>query len=180
MTIIPVIIAPDSRLKQKSEPVEKVDNNIRKLMDDMLKTMYHSNGIGLAAVQIGVHKRVLVMDLKWGSSRYKEEDEEKQTPEPIFLANPEIIYESEEINLYEEGCLSFPGQYANVERPKQVKVKYLDYNGVEQIIDCDELLATCIQHEIDHLDGIVFVDHISKLKRELIIRKLKKQQKDNS
>ena len=178
MTTLPIVIEPDQRLHQKSEPVAKVDDDIRKLMDDMAETMYECHGIGLAAVQVGVHKRVLVMDLEYGSSRYDEQGNENANakPNPIYMANPEVIEESDEKNVYEEGCLSFPGQYAKVTRPKAVKVKYLDYNGKEQVIDCDELLATCVQHEIDHLDGIVFVDHLSKLKREMILRKLKKQQ----
>ncbi len=177
MTILPLVIAPDERLKQKSEPVEEVTDEIRSLMDDMLETMYASNGVGLAAVQVGVHKRVLVMDVGRGSKRYDNLDEENSNP--VFMVNPEIIEESEEINRYDEGCLSFPGQYAEVERPKQVKVKYLDYNGKPQEIEADELLATCVQHEVDHLNGVVFVDHISRTKRDLIIRKLKKQKKHN-
>ncbi len=174
MAILPLVVAPDPRLKIKSMTVEKVDDDLRMLMDDMLETMYESNGIGLAAVQIGVHKRILVMDIGQ-SSRYKESKEHKS--EPLYLVNPEIINESEEENVYEEGCLSFPGQYAEVTRPKKVKVKYLDYNGNEKILEADGLLATCVQHEIDHLNGVVFVDHISKLKRDFIMKKLKKAQK---
>lgn len=176
MTVLPLVVAPDPRLEIKSKPVEKVDDELRRFMDDMLETMYASNGIGLAAVQVGVHKRILVMDVARGSDRY--EGSETGKSEPLFLVNPEIIYESEEHNVYEEGCLSFPGQYAEVERPKKVKVKYLDYHGKEQVMDADELLATCVQHEIDHLNGVVFVDHISKLKRDMIIRKLIKQKKN--
>jgi len=178
----PLVIEPDQRLHKKSLPVKSVDGDIRKLMDDMVETMYGCNGIGLAAVQVGIHKRVLVMDLEYGSSRYDDQNEADKTPpkpNPIYMANPEIIESSDEKNTYEEGCLSFPGQYSKVTRPKKVSVKFLDYNGKEQIMDCDELLATCVQHEIDHLDGIVFVDHISKLKRDMIIRRLKKHQKQN-
>lgn len=175
MTILPLVIAPDPRLAVKSKPVERVDNAARKLMDDMLETMYASNGVGLAAVQVGVHQRILVMDVHYGSSRYVTEGEQK--PEPLFLVNPEIIESSEETNCYEEGCLSFPGQYTDVVRPKRVKVKYLDYNGKEQIMNADGLLATCVQHEMDHLEGIVFVDHISKLKRDMIVKKLQKQKR---
>ncbi len=177
MTVLPLVVAPDPRLKQVSEPVEKIDDELRKFMDNMLETMYAMGGIGLAAVQVGVHKRILVMDIEHGSDRYPEE--KKQEKSPLFLINPEIVEESEEINIYEEGCLSFPGQYAKVERPKKVKIKYLDYNGNEQVMNADDLLATCVQHEIDHLNGIVFVDHISKIKRDMIMRKLKKQHKHN-
>ena len=177
MTVLPLVIAPDPRLKEVSKPIEKVDDELRGFMDDMLETMYAMGGIGLAAVQVGVLKRILVMDIEHGSERYP--NEESGEGNPLFLVNPEIIEESEEINTYEEGCLSFPGQYAKVERPKTVKIKYLDYSGDEQIMDADELLATCVQHEIDHLNGIVFVDHISKIKREMIIKKLIKQQKHN-
>ena len=176
MTVLPIVTAPDPRLKIKSQPVEKVTDEIRKLMDDMLETMYASEGIGLAAVQVGVHKRVLVMDLEAGSKRYPDTEGNK-TPNPIYMVNPEIVEESQERNIYEEGCLSFPGQYAEVDRPKRVKIKYLDYNGKPQILDADELLATCVQHEIDHLNGVVFVDHISTVKRDMIIRKLKKAKK---
>jgi len=177
MTTLPIVVAPDPRLKQKSLPVEKVTPEIRKLMDDMLETMYASNGIGLAAVQVGVHKRILVMDVERGSDRYGTKDEKKS--HPLFLVNPEIVQESEEENIYEEGCLSFPGQFAEVVRPKRVKVKHLDYHGQERIMDCDELLATCVQHEMDHLDGIVFVDHISTVKRDMILRKMKKAKKQS-
>jgi peptide deformylase len=171
--VMELVIAPDPRLKQKSVPVEKVDDDTQRLMDRMLATMYHSNGIGLAAVQVGVLKRIIVMDLSRGSARYK--DTEPGAPDPIFLVNPEIIEESEEENIYEEGCLSFPGQYAEVTRPKRVKVKYLDYDGKPQVLEADKLMATCVQHEMDHLEGKVFVDHISKMKRDMILRKLQKQ-----
>ena len=190
MTILPLVIAPDPRLKQKSSPVEKVGDDIRAFMDDMLDTMYASNGIGLAAVQVGVHQRILVMDLEYGSNRYAETDHhhhdgccdhEHERPEgkPIYMVNPEIIEESDEQNCYDEGCLSFPGQYAEVTRPKQVKVKYLDYDGKEQVLEADGLLATCVQHEIDHLDGITFVDYLSRMKRDMIIKKIEKQKKHN-
>lgn len=177
MAVLPLVVAPDPRLKEVSKPVEKVDDELRGFMDNMLETMYAMNGIGLAAVQVGVHKRILVMDIEHGSSRYP--GTEGGEGNPLFLINPEIVEKSEEQNTYEEGCLSFPGQYAEVTRPKKVKIKYLNYNGDEQIIDADELLATCVQHEIDHLNGIVFVDHISKMKRDMIIKKLVKQQKHN-
>ncbi|MCD6034437.1 MAG: peptide deformylase [Rickettsiales bacterium] len=164
MAILPLVTAPDSRLKIKSFPVEKVDDDLRKFMDDMLETMYHCEGIGLAAVQVGVHKRVLVMDLH--------PDGEKS---PLFVINPEIVNHTDILSEYDEGCLSFPGQYATVVRPEKVTVKYLDYHGKEQILECEGLLATCIQHEIDHLNGVVFIDHLSPVKRDMIIRKVKKQ-----
>lgn len=165
MTILPIITAPDPRLKLIAKPIEKVDDAVRKFMDDMLETMYESNGIGLAATQVGDLRRILVMDIS----------QKEGHKEPMFLANPEILQASDEINTYLEGCLSFPGQYAEVKRPKTAKIKFLDYHGKEQIIDADELLATCVQHEIDHLNGVTFVDHISMLKRDMIIRKLKKE-----
>ncbi len=175
MTVLPIVIAPDPRLLQKSAPVAAVDDDLRRLMDDMLETMYASNGIGLAAVQVGVHKRVLVMDIARGSDRYEGRDESKS--QPLFLVNPQIVGESEEQNIYEEGCLSFPGNFGEVERPKQVKVRYLDYHGKEQLLEADGLLATCVQHEMDHLDGKVFVDHLSLVRRDMILRKMKKAKK---
>lgn len=166
MTILPLVIAPDPRLAVRSEPVETVNDDIRTLMDDMVDTMYDQEGIGLAAVQVGVHKRVLVMDMQ-------EEGQKK----PYYIINPEIIDASEEENSYEEGCLSFPEQRAMVVRPKTVTVRHLDYDGNEQTLQCDGLMATCIQHEIDHLNGVVFVDHISKLRRDMVLRKMKKIKK---
>lgn len=181
MTILPLIIAPDPRLEVCSEEVPVVDDKIRKFLDDMLETMYAEEGIGLAAVQVGVHKRILVMDLNDRTGRYKKEGEraegESSEDGPFFMVNPQIITESEEENIYEEGCLSFPEQRALVTRPKKVKVKYLDYHGKEQILECDGLLATCVQHEIDHLNGVVFIDHLSKLKHDVIMRKMKKLKK---
>lgn len=166
MTILPIVESPDSRLKIKSFPVEHIDDEIQTLLDDMLETMYDAQGIGLAAVQVGVHKRIVVMDLQ--------ENEEKS---PIFIINPEILESSEELSSYDEGCLSFPGQMATVVRPAYVKVKYLDRQGKEQIMEAEGLQATCIQHEIDHLNGIVFPDHISKLKRDRIHKKMEKYHK---
>lgn len=174
MTTLPLVVAPDPRLTEISQPVEQVDDALRAFMDDMLETMYASQGIGLAAVQVGVLKRILVMDLGYGSDRY-DDVRGNGKPKPMFLVNPEIIEESRDCNSFEEGCLSFPGQYASVKRPSAVKVKYLDYNGNEKVMEADGLLARCIQHEMDHLDGVVFVDHISRLKRDMIMRKLKKQ-----
>lgn len=177
MTILPLVIAPDPRLAVCSEPVDKVTDELRKFMDDMVETMHACDGIGLAAVQVGVHKRILVMDLSESEKRYESAGKkigDVDLSEPIYMVNPEIIDESEEENIYEEGCLSFPEQRALVTRPKIVKIKYLDYHGKEQVMVCDELLATCVQHEIDHLNGVVFIDHVSKMKRDFILRKLKK------
>lgn len=167
MTIRPILTAPDPRLRQVSKPVDTVDDELRALMDDMLETMYDAPGIGLAAIQIGVPKRVIVMDLAG-------EDEE---PDPRYYVNPEILDPSDDTNLYEEGCLSVPEFFDEVERPARCRVKFLDYNGDEQIIDADGMLATCIQHEMDHLEGVLFIDHLSRLKRERILKKLKKEQR---
>lgn len=168
MAILPIVTAPDSRLTVKSFPVEAVTDEIRTLMDDMVETMYDAGGIGLAAVQVGIHKRILVMDLQ---------DPEKYGEGPLYLINPEIIESSDELNSYDEGCLSYPGQNATVVRPKRVTVKYLDYNGKKTQIEADELLATCVQHEIDHLNGITFPDHLSRLKRDRIMKKAEKIKK---
>ena len=167
MTILPVIIAPDPRLKVKCSPVDAVDDQVRRLMDDMLETMYHVPGIGLAAPQVGVHKRVIVVD----ASR-KDED-----PAPLKLANPELVWASDELGTYEEGCLSLPEYYAEVTRPNRVRVRYLDYEGEIREIEAEGVFATCIQHEMDHLDGVLFVDHISSLKRGIILRKLAKSKR---
>ncbi|HBM11699.1 MAG TPA: peptide deformylase [Rhodospirillaceae bacterium] len=164
MAILPILVAPHPVLKKKCTPVEAVDGHIRRVLDDMLETMYDAPGIGLAAPQIGLAKRMLVVDCAGRG----------ETPQPMKIINPEIIAESDELASYEEGCLSFPEQYADVKRPARVTVKYLDETGTEQTLDADGLLATCIQHEIDHLDGVVFVDHISSLKRGMIMRKLQK------
>lgn len=180
MTVLPLVVAPDPRLAVCSEPVDEVTDDLRKFMDDMVETMHACDGIGLAAVQVGVHKRILVMDLSESYKRYEETGEKignVDLSKPIYMVNPEIIDESEEKNVYEEGCLSFPEQRAMVTRPKIVKIKYLDYNGDEQVMECDELLSTCVQHEIDHLDGVVFIDHVSKMKRDMIMRKVKKVKK---
>lgn len=138
----------------------------------MLETMYHSEGIGLAAVQVGVHKRIIVMDIDHSQERY--ENDGSGQGRPLCMVNPTIVASSEEENIYQEGCLSFPGQFAKVIRPKEVTIEYLDYDGEKQTLHCTGLLATCVQHEIDHINGVVFVDHLSKLKREMILRKLKK------
>ena len=167
MTIRKILTEPDPFLRQKSLKVEDVNDEIRKLMDDMLETMYNAPGIGLAAIQIGVPKRVIVIDLS--------RDEEEKNP--LYFVNPEIITNSKNDISYEEGCLSVPGQFAEINRPDKCRVKYLDYNGVEKITDADGLLATCIQHEIDHLEGILFIDYLSKLKKSMIVKKLSKQKK---
>ena len=164
MAILDIITLPDPRLKLVCEPVAEVNDEIRRLLDDMLETMYDAPGIGLAAIQVGVAKRLVTLDLA-------REGEEKQ---PMFLVNPEIVWTSEEENTYQEGCLSVPEQYEDVVRPAKVKVKYLDRDGKAQEVEADGLLATCLQHEIDHLNGIVFVDHLSRLKRERIAKKFVK------
>lgn len=167
MAILDIITLPDPRLKLVSEPVERVDDQIRKLMDDMLETMYAAPGIGLAAIQVAVPKRVVTIDVS--------KDEAKK--EPLFLANPEIVWSSEEVSAYQEGCLSIPDYYEDVERPTKVRVRYLDRGGVQREIEADGLLATCLQHEIDHLNGVLFIDHLSRLKRERVQKKFVKQAK---
>ena len=167
MTIRKILTEPDPFLRQKSTLVNRVDNEIRLLMNDMLETMYEAPGIGLAAIQIGVPKRVIVMDLSHG-------DEKKN---PLYFVNPEIIVKSNNNTVYEEGCLSVPGQFAEINRPDKCRVKYLDYHGNEKILDAEGLLATCIQHEVDHLEGILFIDYLSKLKKGMIVKKLSKQKK---
>jgi peptide deformylase len=168
MALKTILTAPDPRLKKKSKPVASVDAEVRQLMDDMLETMYAAPGIGLAAPQIDVLKRVIVLDI---------EREDTKTG-PLFMANPEIVEASDEDATYEEGCLSVPEHYADVVRPAKVTVRYLDRDNAKQELTCEGLLATCIQHEIDHLDGILFVDHISSLKRNMILRKLLKARKE--
>jgi peptide deformylase len=173
MTILDILKAPDKRLEIKSFVVDEINDEIRKLCDDMLETMYAANGIGLSAVQIGVHKRVIIIDLQ-------EETEKPEAQKNIYyMINPEIIESSSELSRFNEGCLSFPGQQAEIIRPEKVTVKYSDYNGEEKILETEGLLATCVQHEIDHLNGIVFIDHISNLKKTMIIKKMKKAKKLN-
>lgn len=178
MTILTIKTYPDPILKEVSSEVKSVDDNIRKLMDDMMETMYANNGVGLAAVQIGVLKRVLVMDTSWSSSRYDEDKMEGDDKKhgKIFMANPKVIKLSKNLSPYKEGCLSFPGLDSNVKRPDYVEIEYLDYNNNKQILKAkNSLLAVCVQHEIDHLDGITFIDHISKLKRDMILKKIKRR-----
>src|SRR6478672_11825447 len=168
MAIRTILTAPDPRLKKKCKPVDSVDAEVRQLMDDMLETMYDAPGIGLAAPQIGELRRVIVLDI----------DREDLKTGPILMANPEIIEASDEDATYEEGCLSVPEHYSDVVRPAKVTVRYLDRDGATKEMACEGLLATCVQHEIDHLDGILFIDHISALKRNMILRKLLKARKE--
>lgn len=179
MAVIPLVIAPDPRLKEISKEVDEgdINDNLRSFMDDMLDTMYEHHGLGLAAVQVGVLKRIIVMDIAQGSIRYDGSHDPDAAPDPLFIINPEIIEESKEKFVFEEGCLSFPTQFAEVERPKKVKVKFLDYQGHEKIMEFEGLASVCIQHEMDHLEGITFVDYLSKLKKDRILDKVKKIRK---
>ena len=165
MTIKTIITEPNKILRQKSKNVVSVGRDEKKLMDDMLETMYAANGIGLAAIQIGIPKRIIVMDIS-------KSDENKK---PMFFVNPIIKNKDKELSTYEEGCLSVPNYFAEIERPKKCDVEYLDYNGNKKILNAEGLFATCIQHEMDHLEGILFIDYLSKLKKTMIIKKLSKQ-----
>jgi len=167
MALRPILTAPDPRLKTISKPVAGVDDELRALMDDMLETMYEAPGIGLAAIQVGVAKRVIVMDIAG-------KDEQ---PAPQFFVNPEITWKSDEIAFYEEGCLSVPEMYEDVQRPARIKARWLDYHGNLVEVEADGMLATCLQHEMDHLEGVLFIDHLSKLKRDIILRKMTKAKK---
>jgi peptide deformylase len=167
MALLDIIVAPDPRLKRKAEPVTTVDSATKKLMADMLETMYEAPGIGLAAPQVGALKRVIVVDAA----------RDEEPPRPLKMANPEVLWKSEELKEYEEGCLSLPEEYDMVKRPERVRVRYLDENNAAQEIEADGLLAVVIQHEMDHLEGVLFVDHISTLKRSMILRRLTKQKK---
>ena len=173
MTIMPIIEAPDARLRVVSAPVTAVDDALRTLMDDMLETMYDAPGIGLAAIQVGVPKRVLVIDLQRRGEPV-EGEEPVEVREPQYFVNPEIVWASDEIGLYNEGCLSVPELYGDVARPLRVRAKWLDYDGAPREAELDGLMATCLQHEMDHLEGILFFDHLSKLKRDMIVKKLTK------
>ena len=166
MSIRKILTEPDPFLRQKSKKIDKVDDSTRSLMDDMLETMYDAPGIGLAAIQIGIPKRIIVIDLS--------RDEKKN---PLYFVNPEIVSRSEVDATYEEGCLSVPDQFAEIDRPDKCHVKFLDYYGKDQTLKAEGLLATCIQHEIDHLEGILFIDYLSKLKKSMIVKKLSKQKK---
>ena len=200
MSVRAIIEVPDPLLKTISEPVAEVNDETRALMDDMLETMYDANGIGLAAIQIGVAQRIIVMDI---SQSYSEEDTAKEVDAmdgvegeepaeakrlrallkdegPRFFVNPEIVWTAEETRNYQEGCLSVPGFYDDVERPAQCRVTYVDYDGKAQELECDGLLATCIQHEMDHLEGIVFLDRLSRLKRQMVLKKIAKAERDTA
>jgi peptide deformylase len=206
MTIKPIITIPDPVLREVSRSVERIDDELQTLLDDMLETMYDAPGIGLAAIQIGIPLRIVTIDVAQrvnddeeledrasddsegenGEPPEAEEEEEEEEeeiapePNPIFLINPEIISQSDESSIYEEGCLSIPEFYADVERPALCRIKYLDRDGKRQTLDADHILATCIQHEIDHLDGTLFIDHISKLKREMVVKKFTKIAKQST
>lgn len=168
MSILNIVKEPDPILRKKCDEVHRFDQDLKKLMNDMLETMYNAPGIGLAAPQVGVLKRVIVIDLS--------RDEENKNP--LFIVNPKIVWRSEEMNIREEGCLSIPNHYAEVERPTKCKLEYLDYNGKKNLLDADDLLSTCIQHEVDHCNGILFIDYLSKLKKNMIIKKLIKAKKE--
>ena len=167
MALRQILIEPNKILREKSLSVENVDKDIQILMDDMLETMYAAPGIGLAAIQVGIPKRVIVLDIK----------QKEGQKNPICLVNPEIIEKSKNNSTYEEGCLSVPGQFAEIDRPDKCHVKYLDYYGEKKEIKAEGMLATCIQHEMDHLEGILFIDYLSKLKKTMIIKRLSKQKK---
>ena len=165
MTVKTILTEPNKILRQISLPVEEVNDEVRKLMDDMLETMYYAQGIGLAAIQIGIPKRIIVMDLS-------KKDEKKH---PRYFVNPVVKNKNKDLATYEEGCLSVPGQFAEIDRPSECHLEYLDYYGEKQILHATGLLATCIQHEIDHCDGKLFIDYLSKLKKSILIKKLSKQ-----
>lgn len=168
MSVLPILTAPDPLLKKKCAPVLDVNDDIRTLLDDMVETMYDAPGIGLAAPQVGVLKNIIVIDVS----------DDAENPAPFKMINPEIVWSSDELVSYEEGCLSVPESYGEIERPAQVKVQYLDENGSSQEIEANDLLATCVQHEIDHLKGTLFIDHMSRIKRSIILRKLTKMKKN--
>ena len=171
MSLLPIIIAPDQRLKRPALPVDSVNSEVRSLMDNMLETMYEAPGIGLAAPQVGVSARVLVIDINMN---------DKGMPgEPLLVANPKLIWTSKELNTTEEGCLSLPTQYSEVKRPAKIRVTFTDKDNQTKEVEADGLLAACLQHEMDHLDGILFVDHLSRLKRNMILKKLAKNKRHN-
>ena len=176
MSLRKILTEPNKILRQISKNVENVDKEIQTLMDDVLETVYAAPGIGLAAIQIGVPKRVIVIDITRDNENDITKDNEKKNP--IYFVNPEIVWKDNEESTYEEGCLSVPNQFAEINRPKECQVKYLDYFGEPKLLKAEGLLATCIQHEIDHLEGILFIDYLSKLKKSMIIKKLSKQKKD--
>ena len=164
MALRQILTEPNEILRKKSLPVDSVDKDLQILMDDMLETMYAAPGIGLAAIQVGIPKRVIVLDI----------EQKEGNKKPLFFVNPEIIQKSKNLSTYEEGCLSVPGQFAEIDRPDKCHIKYLDYYGEKKEINAEGMLATCIQHEMDHLEGILFIDYLSKLKRSMIVKKLSK------
>ena len=165
-----ILVEPDPILRKISQPIETVNNKTKKLLDDMLETMYAAPGIGLAAVQVGILKRIIVIDIS----------KEKEKKNPFFLINPQIIFKSEKTSSYEEGCLSLPGHFAEIERPSECRVTYIDYNGKKRELKASGILSTCIQHEVDHLNGVLFIDYLSKLKKDMIIKKLIKYKKETN
>jgi peptide deformylase len=175
MTVLPITYSPDKKLNQKSEKIKDITDEIKTLASNMLDTMYEKNGIGLAAVQVGVLKKLIVIDIPQNDEEDKEENNIYHINFPIIAVNPEIIWSSDEISCYEEGCLSFPEESAEVERPAEIKVKFLDLEGKEHEVHAEGLLATCFQHEIDHTNGITFVDHISRIKKQMILKRMKKK-----
>ena len=164
MALLPIVTAPDPRLKTRSAPVETVDDEVRRLMDDMLETMYAAPGIGLSAIQVNIPRRIVVIDVA----------REGETAQPIFMVNPEIVQMSDDGAVYDEGCLSLPDHFAEIERPESVRVSFVDREGKSRSLEADGLLSRCIQHELDHLDGVLFTDHLTALKRNMILRKLAK------
>ena len=176
MALREILTEPNKFLREKSLAVEKVDEGLQKLMNDMIETMYAAPGIGLAAIQIGVPKRVIVLDIEWRNKSESTNDEKQVVKRnPMCFVNPEIITKSTNNSTYEEGCLSVPGQFAEIERPDKCRIKYLDYYGQSKELVAKDMLATCIQHEMDHLEGILFIDYLSKLKKSMIVKKLTKQ-----
>ena len=176
MALREILTEPNEILREKSLKVEKVDEDLQKLMDDMLETMYAAPGIGLAAIQIGVRKRVIVLDIGWRDKSESTDDEKQvERKNPMYFVNPEIITKSTNNSIYDGGCLSVPGQFAEIERPDKCCIKYLDYYGNSKELVAIGMLATCIQHEMDHLEGILFIDYLSKLKKSMIVKKLTKQ-----
>ena len=176
MALKQILTEPNKLLREKSLAVEKVDEGLQKLMNDMMETMYAAPGIGLAAIQVGVPKRVIVLDIGWRDKSESTNDEKRvERKNPMCFVNPEIITKSTNYLTYEEGCLSVPGQFAEIERPDKCHIKYLDYYGQPKELVAEDMLATCIQHEMDHLEGILFIDYLSKLKKSMIVKKLTKQ-----
>lgn len=171
MALLPILEAPDPRLRTISTPVETIDDALQTLIDDMFETMYEAPGIGLAAIQVGVPKRLLVIDLQEPES---DEEGAKPVREPLVFINPQILEGSDELSIYNEGCLSVPDQYAEVERPSTIRASWMDRDGRIHEQTLDGLLATCLQHEIDHLEGVLFIDHLSRLKRDMLMKKLQK------